>query len=1246
MKHRKKIAVALMIAMGLILVGTMSLSDLKTEASRRLKAVNSISIQENTSNIKSVGLNIKLDDGTKSNDVKMYAGETATLVATVTPEDSSQTYTKGVTYTYSPENGLTSAGIFSSKYFTVGDVPAGTVITFTATAKGDASKTATAKVTVVEKPTLNSITIEAPEGYTVQKGAGENGIDVVEVPLGTTELTLKGNADYSEGYAWNPSWKANWTLDKNEQQKETDTIKIDESTGKVTILDTAEEGDHAVINLQQKGDETDNRKKGAIIIKIVNTNTSNIKSVGLNIKLDDGTKSNDVKMYAGETATLVATVTPEDSSQTYTKGVTYTYSPENGLTSAGIFSSKYFTVGDVPAGTVITFTATAKGDASKTATAKVTVVEKPTLNSITIEAPEGYTVQKGAGENGIDVVEVPLGTTELTLKGNADYSEGYAWNPSWKANWTLDKNEQQKETDTIKIDESTGKVTILDTAEEGDHAVINLQQKGDETDNRKKGAIIIKIVKKKSSETGILRGISITAPNGYEINQGVIEVYPGTNFVLNGVPDKTEDYVWTPSWKVGPTFDASEEQKKTSRISINEDTGEVAVSSYAGDGDYADITLTQKNDDSGIHATVRIKVKYWNITVDTEPSGLTNTKEKVDPTRARKDETISFNSTYRGAVDAAGQKYIFSHWKTDEANKELMSLNYGTVNGCTVGNYFKMPERDVHLTAVFEKSWQVNEKAIGGGNVPNFLNGAADYPEGEKVKTYIYKAQLEGRHLVVQDVKVVKANGEEIPSETKEETTGSVNTLAIYFTMPAEEVTVELTLVRDTDADKKLTLGEVTGSLINGIAGTASVEVTVSGYTDGEVLTVGESYSEGTLKEESDRTAGLSFTVSSVTGGKAQVTIQTDRAVPAGTYSFAVVASDGKAKATGKVTVHEAEAKSLTVKGASIELEEDATGELSLKGTSLNLQNGTAVKAIETDAKGTEKTFGKTEGLAFDDTTIADNAFTMKAHLSKTVAAGTYYFKVQAGDTVSEVASIVVTRTKKEEPEPTPPVEEKEYSINASCNSNQGSIEIRVNGTEATKAKKGDKVTLTAVPKSGYKLKNWSLNMDMTTITPSEGALTDTTISFLMPEGTVTVGAAFESTSTENPDTPTSVAPTITAFVVANVNGVIDQSTGQITVVVPNGTDVTALKPAVAVSDGATVTPSSGATVNFTDAVVYTVKSASGETKQYVVTVKVQEASVSDSLWDQITNPEGDRSWWKKADSIKSHKKNKYPKYW
>lgn len=159
--------------------------------------------------------------------------------------------------------------------------------------------------------------------------------------------------------------------------------------------------------------------------------------------------------------------------------------------------------------------------------------------------------------------------------------------------------------------------------------------------------------------------------------------------------------------------------------------------------------------------------------------------------------------------------------------------------------------------------------------------------------------------------------------------------------------------------------------------------------------------------------------------------------------------------------------------------------------------------------------------------------------------------------------------------------------------------------------------------------------------------LSDSSVSFVMPavsgSDTVTVGATFDKTSTEPVETS---EPKITAFSVANVSGTIDQESGTITVVVPNGTDVTSLCPAIAMSGADSVTPANGAAVNFTNSVTYTVKNASGVQKSYVVTVKVQEASVSDTLWDKITSPEGDRSWWKKADSIKSHKKSKYPKYW
>ena len=1223
-----------MIAVGLALSGTTSLSGLKTEASWRVKAANNISVEEDVNDIKSVDLVIAAsgsDERKKA--AEMTAGSKGFLYTTVDGTNKEVTYTCDKPQYLVDEKIDTEHDMFQL----TSDVPENEVLTFTATSVADPSKTSEATVTVVAKPELKSVEIVAPDGYTIKED--EKGNKVIEVPLGTTSITLKDKIEATGNYKWSPQWKAGVTLkeDGTTYSWTSKLITVNASTGEVQISEDIKEGYSAKITLVPNGYTTPSY---AVYIKMVAKATSDIKSVDLVIAAsgsDERKKA--AEMTAGSKGFLYTTVDGTNKEVTYTCDKPQYLVDEKIDTEHDMFQL----TSDVPENEVLTFTATSVADPSKTSEATVTVVAKPELKSVEIVAPDGYTIKED--EKGNKVIEVPLGTTSITLKDKIEATGNYKWSPQWKAGVTLkeDGTTYSWTSKLITVNASTGEVQISEDIKEGYSAKITLVPNGYTAPSY---AVYIKMVAKDEG-TGTLNGISITAPDGYEINQeGIIEVYANSTLQLTGVPDITSGYKWDPVWSVGDTIDSegNKNENPYADIKINSETGEVTVPGVAGDGDTAVITLQQKNDNSGIKATVTIKVVYWNVTVSAKPENLQNTGEKVKPARAVDGSIVSFNATYRGATDSNGQKYIFDHWETDDANKDLTNYNRGgLVNGATVGDTFKMPHRDVHLTAVFAKSWDVKEEVIGAGNMPTLFANAFDYPEGKEVDLYYYKTSLSARYLVLQDIKVFKVNGEEVPSHRDE---SSNSTVHIYFTMPAEEVTVKVTVARDSDADKSLSLGEVTGSLVSGTAGTASAEVTVSGYSDGETLTVGESFADGTLKNESDRTSGLSFAVSSVTDGKAQVTIQIDQTVLAGTYSFTVASSNGKVKVTGKVTVQEAEATILTVKGASIELEEEATGELILKGISLNLKNGTAVKAVETDAKGTEKTFGKTEGLAFDDTTIADNAFVIKAHLSKTVTAGTYYFKVKAGDTVSEAASIVVTRTKKEEPEPTPPVEDKEYSINASCNTSQGTIEIRVNGTEAAKAKKGDKVTLTAIPKSGYKLKNWSLNMDMTTITPSEGTLTDTTISFLMPEGTVTVGAAFENAATENPDTPVSTAPTITAFVVENVNGVIDQSTGQITVVVPNGTDVTALKPAVAVSDGATVTPGSGVAVNFTDAVVYTVKSASGETKQYVVTVKVQEASVSDSLWDQITSPEGDRSWWKKADSIKSHKKNKYPKYW
>lgn len=103
-----------------------------------------------------------------------------------------------------------------------------------------------------------------------------------------------------------------------------------------------------------------------------------------------------------------------------------------------------------------------------------------------------------------------------------------------------------------------------------------------------------------------------------------------------------------------------------------------------------------------------------------------------------------------------------------------------------------------------------------------------------------------------------------------------------------------------------------------------------------------------------------------------------------------------------------------------------------------------------------------------------------------------------------------------------------------------------------------------------------------------------------------------------NPSTPGEVltAPSITAFSIDGCQGVIDDTAGTIQVTMPMGTDTTSLIPSVSVSSGATVTPVSGAAVNLSAPVVYTVSNSRGS-RSYTVTV-VLEKSISNQLWEQM----------------------------
>src|SRR5205085_11000435 len=66
-----------------------------------------------------------------------------------------------------------------------------------------------------------------------------------------------------------------------------------------------------------------------------------------------------------------------------------------------------------------------------------------------------------------------------------------------------------------------------------------------------------------------------------------------------------------------------------------------------------------------------------------------------------------------------------------------------------------------------------------------------------------------------------------------------------------------------------------------------------------------------------------------------------------------------------------------------------------------------------------------------------------------------------------------------------------------------------------------------------------------------------------------------------------------------------------ISLVLPYGTDPSSLTPTI-VHTGASVSPTSGASADFTNPVTYTVTAADNSTKDYTVTVQVARESVKD----------------------------------
>ena len=185
-----------------------------------------------------------------------------------------------------------------------------------------------------------------------------------------------------------------------------------------------------------------------------------------------------------------------------------------------------------------------------------------------------------------------------------------------------------------------------------------------------------------------------------------------------------------------------------------------------------------------------------------------------------------------------------------------------------------------------------------------------------------------------------------------------------------------------------------------------------------------------------------------------------------------------------------------------------------------------------------------------------------------------------------------------------------------------------------TRANAGDEIIVTVTPDSGYQMVADSLTY---TLAIKDGETVKITNNrFTMPEGNVTISCQWETAAT--------TAKGITAFSINGVAGAVNNTTNTITITMPHGTDVTKLTPVIATNGVKSLTPGSGVTMDFTNAVTYTATMEDGSTKTYIVTVYVNKGTLSDQFWDKMTDFTNQVPWWEYAKNQQST--SSYPKYW
>ena len=715
--------------------------------------------------------------------------------------------------------------------------------------------------------------------------------------------------------------------------------------------------------------------------------------------------------------------------------------------------------------------------------------------------------------------------------------------------------------------------------------------------------------------------VSVHCNSNGEVNPFVYKTGSAARFTLVAAT--------TVGWQDAYAFDGWTILRDGNEVPENEITYEV----YGKPGEvgyYTVPTVTVGGSNMKVTANFHAR-KIAAVTATVNDSAMGSAAVAIGSGEASPSQSVVYEGQLVTLTATPGERYTLKGWEVKDADKKDVTYTVAedVVNVAT----FIMPDtgKDITAKAIFEVDPAKASTACDLSNVTLNIPGATSERSGTKYtikvpadtdEAALAQAALK---LEISEYAAVKKTGETDNWPAAGKACGMKLDTPVTFTVTAEDgkttqdyaLTItkaknsekDITAVKLLNADKSVIAeGKLNGTtwtitlpsntdkaLINKIGTSTDVFMQIN-YT-GVYLAQAEGYDDAT---------GI---IGKWSSGNVMCGIS-----PNSSKTFTVTAEDGSTK-TYTVEIKYTAPNAPTLSGGSATRSSKTAATVKFTSSEAGnyfykvVDHGAAVPTVDTSKNGTSAVKGENTITLSNLTEDARDIYIVVVNASRGESAA-LKVEIPAYGSGSE----------------TPDTGKFTITINAPKG---GTIT-----TNRTKADKGDEIIVTVKPDSGYQMVEGSLTYSLAVAGGETVKITGNR--FTMPAGNVTITCKWE--------TATTTAKGITSFSISGVVGAVNNTTNTITITLPRGTDVTKLTPVIATNGVKSLTPGSGETVDFTNAVTYTAAMEDGSSKTYTVTVYVDKGTLADQFWDKLTDFATQVPWWQYAE--KQQSTSKYPKYW